>query len=273
MPFNFYIGLDDLYYAWRFDKCFISVNRLRERKSPFRVNNWIMDSGAFTEITTHGRYRHEPEVYAAEIERWRNCGTMELAVSQDYMCEPFVLKLTGLTVADHQRLTIERYDRLRNATDAPLMPVLQGFTPNDYLRHLVAYGHRLMPGMRVGVGSVCKRNSHPAVIEYILRQIKGARPDLRLHGFGLKMTALQRPEIRRLLHSSDSMAWSDAERHAAQEVKQELERETGLKLTPSEARDMCRKRGWEVHDPHDWRKAEAYRAAIVNHDPANLFLC
>lgn len=44
---NFFTGLDDLYYAFRFERCFISVNRLRNRVSDFRVNDWIMDSGAF----------------------------------------------------------------------------------------------------------------------------------------------------------------------------------------------------------------------------------
>lgn len=88
MTFRFYVGLDDLYYAFRFQRAFISINRLRDRKSDFRVNDWIMDSGAFTEITTYGRYRTTPEDYGKEIERWRHCGNMEMAVCQDYMCEP-----------------------------------------------------------------------------------------------------------------------------------------------------------------------------------------
>lgn len=32
---------------------FVSVNRLRNRKSDFRVRDWIMDSGAFTTIAKH----------------------------------------------------------------------------------------------------------------------------------------------------------------------------------------------------------------------------
>ncbi len=38
--------------------------------------------------------------------------------------------------------------------------------------------------------------------------IKTARPDLRLHGFGVKLTALSNPFVRENLESSDSMAWS-----------------------------------------------------------------
>jgi predicted nucleotidyltransferase len=42
-----------------------------------------------------------------------------------------------------------------------------------------------------------------------LLDIKKQRPDLKLHGFGLKKTALKRATVRELLYSCDSMAWSD----------------------------------------------------------------
>jgi hypothetical protein len=49
-------------------------------------------------------------------------------------------------------------------------------------------------------------------IERILAHIKWHRPDLRLHGFGLKATALASCIVRECLHSADSMAWSFAAR-------------------------------------------------------------
>jgi hypothetical protein len=66
--------------------------------------------------------------------------------------------------------------------------------------------------MWVGVGSVCKRNSSQDDIYDVLRAIKSARPDLRLHGFGLKTTALKCDSVFHFLHSADSMAWSFAAR-------------------------------------------------------------
>ena len=36
----------------------VSVNTLRKRKSDFLVEDWILDSGAFTEISKYGYYRH-----------------------------------------------------------------------------------------------------------------------------------------------------------------------------------------------------------------------
>lgn len=210
---RFFTGLHQPSDARHFDAAFISVNRLRPRKAPMQVGDWIMDSGAFTEISTHGRYRHDVADYAAEIKRWATNGSGRLlaAVAQDYMCEPHILKITGLTVEEHQRLTVERYDRLFLAEDIGptyLLPVLQGYAPEDYVRHIEMYGYRLEHGMWVGVGSVCKRNGNVKAIEAVLLAIKRRRPDLRLHGFGLKNTALRSPVVRELLHTADSMAWS-----------------------------------------------------------------
>ncbi len=213
----FYVGLHQPADAKHFDRAFISVNRLRGRKKPIAAPAWIMDSGAFTEIATHGEYRHGVDSYAAEILRWAHPGSgLVCAVSQDYMCEAFILKKTGLTIADHQRLTIERYDALVAAVGGAveIMPVLQGYTAQDYVDHLHQYGDRLAHGAYVGVGSVCKRNTDIGQIIHILASIKRVRPDLRLHGFGLKITALSSGVVRDLLFSADSMAWSFAARKA-----------------------------------------------------------
>jgi hypothetical protein len=207
---RFFCGLHQPSDAKHFDAAFISVNRLRKRKGPFVVNDWIMDSGAFTEISTHGTYRHSVAEYAAEIRRWAWNGRLLAAVAQDWMCEPWIVKKTGLSVAEHQQLTVERYDVLlaEDTEGIYIMPVLQGYHPSEYAKHVEMYGHRLRHGAWVGVGSVCKRNSNPMAIEAVLDVIKAVRPDLRLHGFGLKATALRSARVFDLLHSADSMAWS-----------------------------------------------------------------
>jgi transcriptional regulator of met regulon len=207
-----FIGLHQPSDVKHFASAFVSVNRLRDRKSDFVCGDWIMDSGAFTEIATHGRYREDVDEYVAQIERWRRCGNLLAAVSQDYMCEAHILAKTGLTVVDHQRLTIERYDAIVSKTTARIQPVLQGYAPADYVAHVRAYGDRLTFGHWVGVGSICKRNGDPGAIYDVLHAIKCERPDLRLHGFGLKTTALADGGVFDLLHTADSMAWSYAAR-------------------------------------------------------------
>ncbi len=210
----FYVGLHQPADARHFDRAFISVSRLLGCKKPIAAPAWIMDSRSFSEIAAHGRFRQSVEVYAAEINRWAYPGSgLVCAVAQDYMCEPFIVAKTGLSVAEHQRLTIERYDALLPLVrGVEIMPVLQGYATADYVEHLRQYGDRLKHGAYVGVGSVCKRNTDIGQVQAILIAIKRERPDLRLHGFGLKITALSSGVVRDLLHSADSMAWSFAAR-------------------------------------------------------------
>ena len=205
---RFFTGLHQPSDAKHFDAAFVSVNRLLRRKSEFAVGDWIMDSGAFSHMLRDGEHM-TVEQYAAEIRRWSMNGHLLAAVTQDYMCEPFILAKTGLTVRDHQRLTVERYDDLLHAeTGVYILPVLQGYEPAEYVEHLRMYGLRLGPGAWVGVGSICKRNGNIRAIEDVLLAIHHERPDLRLHGFGLKSTALSSPLVQELLYTADSMAWS-----------------------------------------------------------------
>lgn len=210
---RFYCGLHQPSDARHFDRCMVSVARLWNRRSDFDVREWMMDSGAFTEVAKHGGYRHTAAEYAAKIARWCRCGQLVAAVSQDFMCEAFVLARTGGTVESHQRQTIERFvailremERLEVGTY--LLPVLQGFRPAEYVAHVEMYGDLLPAGAWVGVGSVCKRNGDPSQIEDVILAIHSARPDLRLHGFGLKLTALRSDVVRSRLFSADSLAWS-----------------------------------------------------------------
>jgi len=214
MILRFFTGLHQPSDAQHFDAAFISKSRLMKRKSGFAVRDWILDSGAFTTILTHGDYPESVVVYAAEIKRWSKNGNLLAAVAQDYMCEAHMLKITGKTIPEHQQLTIERYDALVKCDTGGIriMPVLQGYAPEDYARHIEMYGDRLKHGAWVGVGSVCKRNGDPRAIERVLMAIKALRPDLRLHGFGLKSTALSSWIVRELLYTADSMAWSFAAR-------------------------------------------------------------
>jgi len=207
---RFFTGLHQPSDAKHFDAAFVSVNRLRNRKSGFEVGDWIMDSGAFTEISKYVHYRHEVADYAAQIKRWSTNGNLLAAVSQDFMCEAWIVEKTGLSVEIHQQLTIERYDALMQCDvgGVYILPVLQGYDPQDYARHIEMYGDRLKPGAWVGVGSVCKRNGDPRAIENVLLAIHAKRPDLKLHGFGLKSTALSSWIVTELLHTADSMAWS-----------------------------------------------------------------
>lgn len=229
----FFVGMHHPSDAKRVERAFVSVNTLRARKSHFPVGDWIMDSGAFTEIAKYGSYRFPVSEYAAHIRRFADCGNLLAAVAQDYMCEPHMVEKTGLSIPEHQRLTVERYDALlaEDCGGVYILPVLQGYAPEDYVRHIEMYGRRLAHGAWVGVGSVCKRNGAPDAICAVLGAIKRVRPDLRLHGFGLKSSSLGEGAIRDSLYSADSMAWSFAARR-------------------------------QGRNPNDWREAVNFAASI-----------
>ena len=221
VDFRFYVGVHHPRLAWpltlRGLRVCISANVLRERvcEVPFLGCDepWLLDPGAFTQVALQGGFSHSPKAYAAMVRRYAATGLIA-ASTQDYMCEPVALKATGLTVARHQALTLDRFDAIQDAGTGRvhLLAVLQGRTPDDYRRHLEAYGDRIGYGAWVGVGSLCKRQGDPAVIAAILDAILQDRPDLRLHGFGCKRTSLLAPEVRPRLASADSMAWSYAAR-------------------------------------------------------------
>lgn len=218
----FFPGIPEPAWAHRFELAFISIARLRRRKGVFAppVKAWAMDSAAFSEIDLHGGYQNPPQHFAIEAAGWVNrVPGCAFVATQDYMCEPFILAKTGLTVADHQRLTIARYDAIAadwrdlvGTAGPPLLPVLQGFTPEQYVANLRDYGSRIPEGAWVGVGSVCKRQGNIALIRELLTAILEERDDLRLHLFGVKVTALEDALIRELIWSGDSMAWAYAAR-------------------------------------------------------------
>lgn len=132
---------------------------------------------------------------------------MQWASPQDWMCEDDCLAKTGLSVADHQRLTIESVLELRSIDSGTLwIPVLQGKTADDYIEHAAAYeraGFNLCDEPVVGLGSVSRRQNDDEIVA-VVRTI--AELGIRMHGFGVKRSGVRR--LASLLESADSMAWS-----------------------------------------------------------------
>jgi hypothetical protein len=198
---------------------FVARQSLAPRKTLPRARGpWALDSGAFSEITLRGGWTVEPRQYAAEVRRFGGeIGGMQWAAVQDWMCEPFALKRTGLTISDHQRKTVESYLELREiAPEQPWAPVLQGWQPSDYLRHVERYDRagvdlRVIPV--VGLGSVCRRSQTGQIVNLIYRL---SDLGIRLHGFGVKTEGLR--EVAHRLTSADSMAWSFQARRAKARV-------------------------------------------------------
>ena len=184
-----------------------SVGELR-KTLPKAIGRWAMDSGGFTQLHKYGRWLLTPEQYVAEVRRARDeIGGLDWAAPMDWMCEPSARAATGLTTCDHQARTVDNFLHLRDlAPDLPIVPVLQGFEPADYLTCIDLYeraGVDLASEALVGLGSVCRRQ---ATNEIGLIASMLQRRGLRLHGFGVKTRGLA--SYAPCLTSADSLAWS-----------------------------------------------------------------
>jgi hypothetical protein len=212
---QFFLGTHRPGWLARLDvPLFVSARRLRGRlRLPRAMGPWSLDSGGFSEVSLLGRWETPAATYAAEVRRYsQEIGQLTTAAVQDWMCEPFITRKTELSVREHQRRTIRSYLELRQlAPDLPWMPVLQGWTYDDYLRHLDEYdaaGIDLAALPLVGLGSVCRRQD-TTLAEELVRDLHGR--GLRIHAFGFKSGGLAR--CSRFLASADSMAWSYRARH------------------------------------------------------------
>lgn len=210
---TFYLGTHMTGWLARPDapRLFVSHRRLARRPGiPRAATRWALDSGGFSELTLFGEWRTAPDTYAAAVRRYVDeIGMLDWAAPQDWMCEPHMLARTGKTIAEHQALTLENYLTLRTiAADLPFIPVLQGWSIDDYVRHAAMYeraGVDLAAEHTVGLGSVCRRQDTHEIAR-IAARLHG--DGIALHGFGVKTEGVER--YAWALRSADSLAWSYA---------------------------------------------------------------
>jgi hypothetical protein len=208
---RFYLGVHRPAWLERTDvPLFVSRRVLVERKSlPVALGPWALDSGGFTELSMFGAWRTTPTEYVSDVRRFeRGIGRLEWVAPQDWMCEPHMLALTGLTVEEHQARTVGNFLALRQELGALVVPVLQGWTADDYMACWDRY-HRAGVDLEwepvVGLGTVCRRQN-TAEAGVIVRRLAENLLGRQLHGFGVKLTGLE--SFGDELGSADSMAWS-----------------------------------------------------------------
>lgn len=205
-----YLGVWHVKHARNAPQFMFSLRRLKERISPapFSSCDWIMDSGAFSEINLNGKYTFTPKEYLHYVELHQP----GLFFNMDYMCEPFVLQKTGMTVREHQEKTIENQIKIMDLLDnynikGNFAGCIQGWQIPDYLTCIDMLKEQGLITSKMGIGSVCRRNSRRQIIE-VLQTVKQELPNVRLHGFGVKTDILKEPIVYECLDSCDSMAWS-----------------------------------------------------------------
>lgn len=208
---KFYLGSHRANWLWRMDvPLFVSHVTLRARRTTFprARTSWALDSGGFSELDRHSRFVTTPEEYVDAVRRYESeLGGLEWASPQDWMCEPWMIEKTGLSIEAHQERTVENLLLLRElAPEVRWTPVVQGWEIDDYVTCVGLYleaGIDLRDEPLVGVGSVCRRQSTDGIGEIFSKLTGGG---ISCHGYGVKRAGLRR--YGRFLTSADSMAWS-----------------------------------------------------------------
>lgn len=209
---KFYLGTHEPSWLARLTiPLFVSrrrIERSHKKRFPRATCAWALDSGGFSELSLYGGWALSPRKYADQVRLFRDeIGGMDWCAPQDWMCEADVVKKTGLSVGEHQRRTVDNFLELSSiAPDLPFVPVLQGWTLDDYRRCIDLYESRgidLLQRDVVGLGTVCRRQRTTEGVE-LVEALSGF--GIRIHGFGFKTTGLLK--CRDLLVSADSLAWS-----------------------------------------------------------------
>lgn len=170
-----------------------------------------LDSAGFTAWAHYGGFPWCVEDYVelAGARPWAWWAQM------DACCEPEIARTPAwvrVRQAETIRLLGECEAVARRRGVVPPVPVLQGWTPDDYAWH--AEQLYLADRPLVGVGSMCRRNLHgPAGLLAVLDALDAVLPAAcKLHLFGVKGSALAVLGHHRRVASVDSMAWDAAAR-------------------------------------------------------------
>jgi len=162
--------------------------------------DWALDSGGFVALNRWGDFPFSPDRY---LELVSNLGP-EWAASMDYPCEPDIARGTKLSVNDRIEATVE-YAVYLCQRDKRIVPVLQGYTAEEYQRCWNLLSSK-MSVERLAIGSVCKRQSK-AEISTLCWHLRQFLPSIPIHGFGVKLRALEWPEVWELFTSIDTNSW------------------------------------------------------------------
>jgi hypothetical protein len=231
---EYFTGTDRFNRAHKLSGAMLSAYALRGRKDPLSVRRWMLDSGAFTQVTKFGDFIQTPEEYVRLAVRFQDQGDLACIATQDYMCEPSViaeLQSQGrqASVRIHQRKTVERYIQIMDEAEkqglkVPVMPVLQGWEVDDYQDHLIMYsrmlsdlkyqrcrnlwktpfldkphyygGELLNADQWIGIGSTCKRNNNPEVVSQILDQLSECMGELAFTNSRIHLFGFKKTGLR-----------------------------------------------------------------------------
>jgi len=164
----------------------------------------FLDSGGWQFFNRFRNYPFSVEQYVD----FTNSFQPDFFATMDIPCEPDVTKKNKRTIKGNIDETIENTIKILDLKpESTLVPVIQGWNVEDYLYCIDEMKKQGLMKPYVAVGTLCRRGNVSKILE-ILRVIRKNIPFyVRLHGFGVKISSLKKPEIYNLLYSCDSAAW------------------------------------------------------------------
>lgn len=189
---------------------YVLINHQSQTNQPpkYDYKSLFVDCGGFSSSFKHGGYTNSDEDYLEYVQRIKP----DYFALRDYPCEQQLLIEHNWTVQDQQEKTLENHLKLLDLirdydlNDSTPVPVIQGWTIEDYLHCIDTYKENNLIKPYMAIGSVCRRNATKDIIKVILA-VKNELKNVKLHGFGVKKTVLKDKATFEALYSVDSGAW------------------------------------------------------------------
>ncbi len=165
--------------------------------------SWFLDSGAFGSFFYDGGFNITLDQYIDFVDRVKP----DYWISMDMPCEPHIIQ-SPLNTHERIEFTIDNTKILAKTNLPGFVPVIQGWTVDDYLycANRMKFEGLIRPYM--AVGSLCRRGSQKDIVA-ILAALKQSLPHTQFHGLGTKINALiyNNGEAMNYLDSLDTSAW------------------------------------------------------------------
>ncbi len=190
----------------------ILINFMTQTNRPpkYEYENLFIDSGGFYSSMHSGGYTKSNDEYLDYIQKWQP----RFFALRDYPCEPELLRKHNLNVLKNIERTIENHLILIDKIESGLwdihgkpIPVIQGWQISDYLLCIDLFKDVGLIKDYMAIGSICRRNQTDVIKDVILAVRDNIPARIKLHGFGVKLTALKDLAIWKALYSVDSGAW------------------------------------------------------------------
>jgi len=174
-------------------------------RMPKTTQNLFLDSGGYQAFTRFSGYPFTVEQYARYVDRIKPT----FVATMDYPCEK------ELTLLDSRKERIK--ETVNNAVeladleeiigfDAQIVPVIQGYSGQEYIHCIDLYNEVGLPLDYIAVGSLCKRKNMKEIRDVLLA-IKYVLPKSKIHAFGLSLSAIKDFAVVQSINSFDTQAW------------------------------------------------------------------